>query len=628
MDQHRERTWTEGRTARGGPLVIVFGQSQTPGEPLDHANLFERIAQNRGRPFGHILLQDRGRAGFYRGATGLGDSIETTSSALQSMIVEFAPSEVITFGEGVGGHAALVFGVLLGASRIVALEPPAHLIADELQRYHDRRWQHELNELPDLITARKYDVPRLIEDRGFNGRAYILFGTQPGNDHYDAVHLNTIHAHRLALADQVTLCPFPDIQQGVLKGLVAHGDVTNVLSHYLFEDVEPLPHTRQSTRPDAEKLNKITTKLYRPFELHTINTLNPENHETQVISYTVVGPNHVKPVHRVDDEWRCWIAENLILGASAVELEDVLIARGISENEASLEISRAIQSPYFWGTQRLRNRLKKRDWLLASYRKLQRLRPESGTIERQHQLTRGDWLERYFSTNRPVIITGMMEDWPALRSWSLDSFSERFGDRHIEVELGRDLGDDRELARPAKRQHMPMVDYLAMLRQGDRADGSVLSADVGSSNMTALAELRNDIGAIPEYLDPCESNSVSFRLGGVGAIIPPQRNPVNRFLAQVLGQTQITFAHSWDLPLIQDHKGRFVQPDGTSRPPASSLSSDEPQIHDVLLVPGEILFLPVGAWFQCEGLGISATVMFDHLPFHNAFDAAPEDLER
>jgi hypothetical protein len=332
----------------------------------------------------------------------------------------------------------------------------------------------------------------------------------------------------------------------------------------------------------------------------------------------------------VDDGWRSWIAENLILGASPMGLEDVLVAQGISEEEASREVSGTLQSPYFWGTQRLQNRLKKRDWLLATYRKLQRLRPESAEIGRRHKLSRSEWLDRFYGTNRPVIITGMMDDWPALQTWSLDALSRRFGEREIEVELGPDLGDDRELTRPAPRRTLPMADYIEGLRNAGAGtvDGSVLSAGEGSANKQTLAELWDDIGDLSGYLESHESKADSIRLGAVGAIVSLPINPVNTLLAQVTGQLQVTFAHSWDLPLVQNKPGLFSRLHGESTPPASPLSLDEPQILECLLSPGEILFLPVGSWLLLQSLEVSATVSFTKLPFDNTFGALPENLER
>ena len=112
-----------------------------------------------------------------------------------------------------------------------------------------------------------------------------------------------------------------------------------------------------------------------------------------------------------------------------------------------------MESPYLKGSQLLIDRLKKRDWQLAVYRKCNRLHPDSGEIGRRHRLSRDEFLREYYSTNRPVIITGMMDDWPAMRKWNLDYFAEKFGDREVEVQMGRTAGDElRDRAREIHRQ--------------------------------------------------------------------------------------------------------------------------------------------------------------------------------
>lgn len=89
-----------------------------------------------------------------------------------------------------------------------------------------------------------------------------------------------------------------------------------------------------------------------------------------------------------DDEWRRWIAENLMLEMSEESILQTLAASGFSPVEGAAEVARALQSPYFRGADRLRNRLRKRNWLLAAYRKLDRLRPRSQEIAPTRALAR------------------------------------------------------------------------------------------------------------------------------------------------------------------------------------------------------------------------------------------------
>ena len=54
------------------------------------------------------------------------------------------------------------------------------------------------------------------------------------------------------------------------------------------------------------------------------------------------------PVH-VDDEWRRWIAENLLLDSRPQDVYDELLRAGISSEEAAQELQQAVSSPYIVG---------------------------------------------------------------------------------------------------------------------------------------------------------------------------------------------------------------------------------------------------------------------------------------
>ena len=77
----------------------------------------------------------------------------------------------------------------------------------------------------------------------------------------------------------------------------------------------------------------------------------------------------------MDDDWRRWIAENLMLEMPLESMVRAMVAARIPERDAAQEIDLALQSPYLKGAARLQNRLRKRDWLLATYRKSNRLLP-------------------------------------------------------------------------------------------------------------------------------------------------------------------------------------------------------------------------------------------------------------
>jgi hypothetical protein len=323
---------------------------------------------------------------------------------------------------------------------------------------------------------------------------------------------------------------------------------------------------------------------------------------------------------RANDEWRRWIAENLMIGESPDSLVEAMKSAGISDEEAAHEIQAAEESPYVKGSELLRNRLRKRDWLLAVYRKNNRLNPQSGEIERRHQLSRLEFLRDYYSTNRPVVITGMMEDWPAMRKWNLDYFSSSFGEREIEVQMGRTAGANYEIEREKYIATIRFGDFIEKVRTAGETNDFYLTANNNSSNRQVLAELWDDIVQIPEYLASDRPGGF-FWMGPKGTITPFHHDLTNNFMAQVIGRKLVKIAPSWEIPIMRNNLHCFSQIDGRVVPSAARPPRDEPQIYELMLNPGEVLFLPIGCLHYVYGVEISVTVSFTNFVFDNDYSS-------
>ncbi|HWT79776.1 MAG TPA: DUF6065 family protein, partial [Candidatus Methylomirabilis sp.] len=313
---------------------------------------------------------------------------------------------------------------------------------------------------------------------------------------------------------------------------------------------------------------------------------------------------------RVNDDWRRWIAENLMLEGPPEVLLAVMKAAGIDHDEAAIEIQFAQQSPYLKGSELLRNRLRKRNWLIATYRKLNRLHPRSSEIERRHKLSRQELLSDYYTTNRPVIITGMMDDWPAMRKWNLDFFHERFGAREIEVQMGRNAGTNYEIEREKFISKIKFSQFIEMIRSSNGTNDFYLTANNNSSNKKALPELWDDIIQVPEYLDGSDRFGGFFWMGPAGTITPFHHDLTNNFMAQVIGRKRVKIAPSWDMPLMNNDYHVFCRIDGRVTGPNPRPATEEPQILECLLNAGEILFLPIGCLHFVEGVETSVTISF------------------
>jgi ribosomal protein L16 Arg81 hydroxylase len=321
----------------------------------------------------------------------------------------------------------------------------------------------------------------------------------------------------------------------------------------------------------------------------------------------------------VDDEWRRWIAENLMLDNAVESIFNAMTANGFAAQDARREIDAALSSPYVRGSERLRNRLKKRDWMLGVYRTLYRMRASAGRVERRERLGADEFFEQYYYQNRPVVMTGMLDDWPAMRLWRLAYFRERFGDREVEVQVGRDSDPDFEVNQPRLRRTMRFRDYVDLVERTSPTNDFYMTANNTSHNRDALAELWDDVGPLPGYLDADSADKGFFWLGPAGTKTPFHHDLTNNFMAQIMGRKRVLLAPLHDTPHMYNHLHCYSMVDASQLDAARFPDLRDAQLIECMLGPGELLFLPIGWWHYVEGLDVSATMTFINFVALNDF---------
>ncbi|MBV8468020.1 MAG: cupin-like domain-containing protein [Burkholderiales bacterium] len=321
----------------------------------------------------------------------------------------------------------------------------------------------------------------------------------------------------------------------------------------------------------------------------------------------------------VTDDWRRWIGENLLMGSDPASIHRAMTDAGIAPKEAEVEINAAMASPYLRASERLHARLAKRDWMLESISKLRRMHPDAKTVERRHRISRDEFLREFYSQSKPVIITGMMDDWPAMEKWSLDYFAAQVGEREVEVQFGRTSDPNFEINGPKHKRKMRFGEYIDMVRAAGVTNDFYMTANNSGHNKQAIRELWQDVIQIPEYLKGEDPSEGFFWLGPAGTITPFHHDLTNNFMAQVMGRKRLKIAPSWDLSLMNNFHHCFSLVDGRDVPAAPHPAFEQPQILECILHPGEILFLPVGCIHFVRGLDITVTVSFTNFVFDNDF---------
>jgi hypothetical protein len=98
-------------------------------------------------------------------------------------------------------------------------------------------------------------------------------------------------------------------------------------------------------------------------------------------------------------------------------------------------------------------------------------------FDRVDSITYQELVDKYWSKGEPVIITGMLKEWPAMQKWNLDYLLTSFGDIDVEVQMGRESDASYEVNSPKHKEKLPFGKYLDMIRKSNVTNDFYMTAN-------------------------------------------------------------------------------------------------------------------------------------------------------
>lgn len=567
------------------PLIITFGFVAWDSlNNFDFAGRTRKLEATTGQRLNRILVRDTANLWYQHGVSGLGLDIDATAASLRALIAKIRPAWVSTVGQSMGAYAAILFGALLGVDQVLAFGPLSYLRSDWARRDGDTRWLAVMDKLDRYPPPRRYDdLPALLQSLPRCPSIHIVIGTAA--EAGEAPNLDRLHAERFARLPDVTVEEIAEAPHAVVKWLIDARRIDDVLQHRLLV-------ANGGTRDET-----MSEQIFARF-----------------------SPQPAPSFRAFDDGWRGWIAENLVLGVTAESLLQTLVAHQFHPGEAQREIDKARRSPYILPAFRLAQRVAKRDWTLESLRRVRQMNPATQAgITRRHKLNRDEFLTDHYSANRPVIITGMMEDWPAM-AWTPDVLVRTFAGREVQVQTNRSANPLYEREAAKHHETMRFDAFMQRVMRGGESNDIYMTANNGSANAPALAELWDGIVQIPEYLDGGTPNNRGFFwIGPAGTVTPTHHDLTNNFMAQIMGRKRVHLVDSLQVARLYNHLHVYSDVDLENIDHDRFPLMREVEVLSCDLAPGELLFIPVGWWHHVRALDVSVTVTFTNFVFDNDF---------
>jgi hypothetical protein len=244
-----------------------------------------------------------------------------------------------------------------------------------------------------------------------------------------------------------------------------------------------------------------------------------------------------------------------------------------------------------------------------------------GVVERREEVGADEFRERYACSSRPLVLTGLARDWPALERWQPRKLKERFGDLDVEIQSGRNNDAKFEENKLQHRRVVKFGEFVGMITAGGPTNDHYLTANNQLLRRPEFASLLDDVGPLPGYCDRERFADLSyFWLGPAGTRTPLHHDTVMLLHTQVVGRKRWKLVSPLETPRVYNYNGMFSPVDADAPDLARYPAFAPVKVLDVTLEPGDTLFLPLGWWHQVASLEVSVSLSFSSLGVDNTFE--------
>jgi ribosomal protein L16 Arg81 hydroxylase len=264
-----------------------------------------------------------------------------------------------------------------------------------------------------------------------------------------------------------------------------------------------------------------------------------------------------------------------------------------------------------------------RDKLASSMANLQRLweqDPLYDHVEKRSRVSRDEFITRYVRGCRPVVLTDVANDWPAMRRWSPQDLKQRFGHLQVEIQAERSANQRYEVDKLKHRRQVNLGEFVDRVLAKGQSNDEYLTANNELLRRPEFAPLLEDIGSLPQVCDRAQlADRSSFWFGPGGTVTPLHHDTLMLFHTQIVGRKRWRFVSPLQTPLLYNHFQVYSDINLDAVNLMRHPGFVGVKVLDVVVEPGETMFLPLAWWHQVSSLDVSLSFSYSNLDVPNQY---------
>lgn len=323
-------------------------------------------------------------------------------------------------------------------------------------------------------------------------------------------------------------------------------------------------------------------------------------------------------VQEVSYEWVAWAAECTAQGYPHDSLKQSMLKNGFSETQADHLLERVKSLPLYKSLEKATQKYKRAYSVMENHRRLQEQDPFYWRIDRVSSPPLHKFFHKYWLGCKPVIITDLAKDWP-LFNCTFDRLLQDFGDEEVEIQYGREADKDFEINSPHLRKKVTLKWLIDYVLSHEESNDVYMTANNRAFATTKLKALLDEFGTLPPYMSTNKDVSGwrHFWIGPKGTVTPLHHDSCALMHMQIKGSKLWRLISPFDYGNLYNHHHVFSKVDAFNIDYDLYPMMRNVKYVDVVINPGETLFLPLGWWHAVKSLDKNISVSMTDFAFQN-----------
>lgn len=319
-------------------------------------------------------------------------------------------------------------------------------------------------------------------------------------------------------------------------------------------------------------------------------------------------------ITQIPDDWKRWIFENIIEGTEIERIVAIMVSKGFDLEAAKAEVVKTLNSPFLESAKKYYKKLLKRHKISTVLDEFARMDPSFTKIERIPAPPFKEFIKKYISKSRPVILQHAIEDCKAV-NWDFDYLKSKIGNKTIQIQDKRESNQKFE---PEKEQHATQIkfaDFIDKILSVESSNDSYLTAYNTEKFRESITDIWEEIGNIGDNYVKTETIKTSCHLwiGPKGTVTPLHLDEMNIIFVQIKGSKKYKMYHPNQSAYVYDTN--YVYSDVDALNPDYNLHPEFKKAKPIefTINPGEVLFIPAYWWHCVTSLEPSISVSLTNL---------------